>query len=355
MVKQNGRRAFALSLVALMLMILCACQSGDNPGPAATSGESPSPTGQTVETPPARGSESPDPAPSQPAGSVSPSPSQSESPQQSPNQSPQQSPSQSPQQSPSQSPVPSQSGTPAPVQSPTPSGTMAEGEDVGNGWFADAVFVGDSRTDGLRLYSGIRGASFICHTGLSVFTVGSNACIKADEGKITAMDALAKQQWAKVYLMLGVNELGYSTATFQEAYTKVVEQIKELQPGASIYLQTLIPINEPIAYENGTSRAINNEKLKAFNQVILDIAQAQGVCLVDVDVPFWSEDGCLAAENTGDGVHLTRTGYQAWYAYLRTHTGNGGTAAAPADPPAQTPEEGDESVECVVYTPPVQT
>ena len=43
---------------------------------------------------------------------------------------------------------------------------------------------------------------------------------------------------------------------------------------------------------------------------------------LDVDVPFWSAEGCLAAENTGDGVHLTRAGYEAWFAYLRTHTGD---------------------------------
>jgi len=199
---------------------------------------------------------------------------------------------------------------------------MPEGVDVGNDWFADAVFVGDSRTDGLRLYSGIRGTTFICHTGLSVFTVGTNACIKSGEQKITAMDALAQQQYAKVYLMLGVNELGYSTGAFQSAYTKVVEEIKALQPSATIYLQTLIPINEPIAYKNGTSQSINNEKLKQFNEVIAAIAQEENVCLVDVDTPFWSADGCLAAENTGDGVHLSRAGYEAWFTYLRTHTGD---------------------------------
>lgn len=335
----------ALSLAALMLM-LCACQSGDKPG-AAGSG-SPSPTGQ-AETPPAQdsGSSGPGETPSQPKGSEPPKPSGSEPP----------SPSQSESAKPtgSQPPKPSGSGSPDPGQSETPpqafipSGTMAEGEDVGNEWFADAVFVGDSRTDGLRLYSGIKGASFICHTGLSVFTIGKNQCITVDGAKVTAMDALGKQQWAKVYLMLGVNELGYRTETFQDTYTKVVEQIKELQPGAAIYLQTLIPINEPIAYNNGTNRAINNEKLKKFNQAIAEIAQAEGVCLVDVDVPFWSEEGCLAAENTGDGVHLTRSGYQAWYAYLRTHTGNGGSVPAPDSPPSQTPEE-DEPV---IYTPPV--
>lgn len=301
---------------AALVFTLSACAPADAPLPQA-SGSAP---GQ---------SESVSPSPD-----AGPSKSQSESPSPSADAGPSASQSESPSPSASGSPPPSAGSDPEPTDSPdvssspsarpsAPAGAVPEGEDVGNDWFADAVFLGDSRTDGLRLYSGIKGAAFICHTGLSVFTIGKNACIKDESGaKITAMDALAKQQYAKVYLMLGVNELGYTTTSFLNSYTELVGQIKELQPGAAIYLQTLIPINEPIAYANGTNRAINNEKLKEFNQVITHVAQEEGVFLVDVDVPFWSAEGCLAAENTGDGVHLTRAGYEAWFAYLRTHTGD---------------------------------
>lgn len=301
---------------AALVFTLSACAPADAPLPQA-SGSAP---GQ---------SESVSPSPD-----AGPSKSQSESPSPSADAGPSASQSESPSPSASGSPPPSAGSDPEPTDSPdvssspsarpsAPAGAVPEGEDVGNDWFADAVFLGDSRTDGLRLYSGIKGATFICHTGLSVFTIGKNACIKDESGaKITAMDALAKQQYAKVYLMLGVNELGYTTTSFLSSYTELVGQIKELQPGAAIYLQTLIPINEPIAYANGTNRAINNEKLKEFNQVITHVAQEEGVFLVDVDVPFWSAEGCLAAENTGDGVHLTRAGYEAWFAYLRTHTGD---------------------------------
>lgn len=275
-----------------------------------------------------------------PTPSLDPLPSPSESPAPSPSESPSPSPSEgtpesaSPSAGVSQTPAPSPDASAPDARPSAPAGAVPESEDVGNDWFSDAVFLGDSRTDGLRLYSGIKGASFICHTGLSVFTVGSNACINSDTGKITAMEALAKQQWAKVYLMLGVNELGYSAASFQNTYTELVEQIKLLQPAAAIYLQTLIPVNEPIAYEHGTNRAINNEKLREFNGIIAQIALEEGVFLVDVDVPFWSSEGCLDASLTGDGVHLTRSGYADWYAYLRTHTGSNPApdASAPAAP-----------------------
>lgn len=329
---------------AALVFTLSACGPSDaalpqSSGPEPGQSASPSPDVEVSPSP----SQSEDPSPGADAG---PSASQTESSSPGADAGPSASQSEGP--SPSAGAGPEPTGSPDVSSSPAarpsaPVGAVPEGEDVGNDWFADAVFLGDSRTDGLRLYSGIKGAAFICHTGLSVFTIGKNACIKDENGaKITAMDALAKQQYAKVYLMLGVNELGYTTTSFLNSYTELVGQIKELQPGAAIYLQTLIPINEPIAYANGTNRAINNEKLKEFNQVITHVAQEEGVFLVDVDVPFWSAEGCLAAENTGDGVHLTRAGYEAWYAYLRTHTGDAASSAVftpgEENAPAYTPD-----------------
>lgn len=316
----NTRRPAALLLAALLLA-LSACTPG---GPSASGTPPVSETPTASETPPA--SETPSPS----GGEDEPSPSVSGSGSPAPSQTPTESASPSPS-------APPETRSPAQDPLPTGSGLVEEGGSVDNTWFSDAVFIGDSRTDGLRLYSGIRGATFLCHTGLSVFTVGSNACIDLDGAKVTVMDALAAQQWVtKVYLMLGINELGYPASSFKDTYTKVVEQIKELQPDAVIYLQTLIPINEPIAYEHGTSAAINNEKLRQFNDVIAEVAQEQEVFLVDVDRPFWSAEGCLDAANTGDGVHLTKTGYIAWLDYLKTHTGLS-VFSKPADPPEESP------------------
>ena len=50
-------------------------------------------------------------------------------------------------------------------------------------YFADALFIGDSRTDGLRLYSGIKGADFYCYKGLTVFEMDDRAVVELDGGK----------------------------------------------------------------------------------------------------------------------------------------------------------------------------
>lgn len=79
-----------------------------------------------------------------------------------------------------------------------PVGLVGKGESVEDEWFADAVFLGNSLTDGLELYSGIKNASFISHQGLSVFNIASKECIDTDAGTVNAIEALGQQNWGKV-------------------------------------------------------------------------------------------------------------------------------------------------------------
>lgn len=233
-----------------------------------------------------------------------------------------------------------------------PVGLVGKGESVADEWFADAVFLGNSLTDGLELYSGIKNASFISHQGLSVFNIASKECIDTEAGTVTAITALGQQKWAKVYLMLGVNELGYGGESFREAFTDVVKQIKECQPEAAIYLQTILPVNEGIAEQKGISSSITNERVILFNNMIAEIADSEGTALVDVAAAFWTEAGEMAADNTRDGVHLTRQGYIDWYEYLKSHTGTtklleepGEHIYIPASRPAKRPPKQEESGE----------
>lgn len=231
-----------------------------------------------------------------------------------------------------------------PIPTPTPepvkiTGRMVEGLPVEETWFADAVFLGDSRTDGLRLYSGIKSASFISYKGLSVFTIDEKECIDMGGGKLgTVLEALERQPYAKVYVMLGINELGYSNLEkFKTSYLDLVAQIKTIQPDADIYIQTVIPVNEQVGKTKGMSAHITNDRVRKFNAIIEEVAAESDVALVDVAEPFWNEEGMLPAELCSDGVHLKRKGYQDWFAYLMTHTGTTEPVPVETEPVEETP------------------
>lgn len=224
---------------------------------------------------------------------------------------------------------PTPTPTPAPTPTPTPTpppydytAPVPEAETVENDWFTDAVFIGDSRTDGLRLYSGIRDVDFLCYKGLTVFEVmNDKPVIESGDQKIGVLQALEQKEYAKIYLMLGVNELGYNyDQGFADTYGAMVDRLMELQPDADIYLQSLIPVNEETCAETGQPDYITNEQIAVYNGIIEAIAAEKEVYYVNVKEAMVDENGVLPADASSDGIHFHKEGYKVWYEYLKTHT-----------------------------------
>ena len=191
-------------------------------------------------------------------------------------------------------------------------------------YFSDAVFLGDSRTDGLRLYSGIRPGGVIYHNGLMVFEAADreNKCIKGADGqKHAVLELLEQNTYAKVYVMFGVNELGYGDdQAFYDTYGQFLDQIRQLQPDAVLYLQAIIPVNEEVAKKYDGRAYVTNAKITEYNTLLRQLAEEKQVVYLDLASALAGEDGALPAEGTTDGVHFRKEWYQKWYAYLRTHT-----------------------------------
>ncbi len=222
-------------------------------------------------------------------------------------------------------PAPTPTPTPEPTPTPTPydyTAPVPETEAVADDWFADAVFIGDSRTDGLRLYSGIRDVDFLCYKGLTVFDVmNDKAVIQTDEEKIGVFQALEGKEYSKIYLMLGINELGYNyDQGFADTYGAVVDKLKELDPDADIYLQSLIPVNEETCRATGQPDYVTNEQIAVYNEIIAAIAGEKKVYYVNVKEVMVDESGVLPADASSDGIHFHKDGYKTWYEYLKTHT-----------------------------------
>lgn len=231
---------------------------------------------------------------------------------------------------PTPTPTPEPTPTPTPTPEPTPepydyTTPVAESAAVDDAWFADAVFIGDSRTDGLRLYSGITGVDFLCYKGLTVFEVMKDKpVILTSDGKEGVLQALAEKEYAKVYLCLGLNELGYNNdQDFADAYAAMVDRVKEIQPEADVYIQTLIPVNAEVCKKSRQPYYVTNEKIAVYNGILETIAAEKEVYRVDVREALSDENGELPADAGFDGVHLYRGGYEIWYEYLKTHTVEG--------------------------------
>ena len=214
---------------------------------------------------------------------------------------------------------------------PEPFAPVPEGGPVEDTYFEDTAFLGDSRTEGFHLYSGLKTGAYYCSVGATVESVFSKA-VETPAGKMPLLDAMAKEDFGKIYVMLGVNELGWSkTETFRDQYAKVIDRLHSDHPDAEIILQTILPVS---AKQEKKKTYVNNGRIAAYNEVIFRLAEEKGCDLVDVAEAVTDENGCLRAEWNSDGVHLNVKGCRAWLEYLRTHPV--GETEAPAEPPAET-------------------
>ncbi len=196
-----------------------------------------------------------------------------------------------------------------------------ESAPVDNEWFADAAFVGDSRTEGFYLFSGVGNGDLLSDTGLTVFKLSEKKCIQIGENSYTLLEALALKHYTKVYLCFGINELGYpGSQNFYNSYVAAIDAVRAIQPDAVIYVEGLIPLNEEVIAQTIKRDYLKNEQLREFNERIREAAADRHVVFLDLYNLFVDANGELPADASSDGVHLRADGCRKWLDYMKTHT-----------------------------------
>ena len=225
------------------------------------------------------------------------------------------------------SPTPTQTQAPAtPSPSPSPTSTpvptfpqaVPESPRVEQSYLDDAVFIGDSRTEGLLLYTGLTNTTGYTYKGLMVDTVFTKPVINQNGQMVTVIDALRSTQFSKVYIMLGINELGWAYPNlFIEKYKQIIDTIRQINPNAIIYVQEILPVSQKVSE---THSYITNEKISQFNQLLMTMTQEKEVYYLQVSQAVADSQGYLPAEAASDGIHLTPSYCRKWLDYLLCHT-----------------------------------
>lgn len=205
----------------------------------------------------------------------------------------------------------------APAQPENESMIVPEGDPVEDTYFSNVVFLGDSRTEGFHLYSGLKEGQYLYAVGATVASVFDKATEQTDAGKVPMLNALAQMECGKVYVMLGVNELGWPRSqTYYDQYGKVIDRIRQDHPDAEVVIQSLLPVS---AVQEAKGSYVNNERIAAYNDILLQLAEEKNCPYLNVAEAVTGEDGCLKPELTSDGIHLNKAGCAVWLDYLRTH------------------------------------
>ena len=188
---------------------------------------------------------------------------------------------------------------------------------VEDNWFGDAMFIGDSLTHGLSLFGGLNTPDYYYSTGVSLYSINSTEFETPSGTECSISDAFSSRKYGKVYIMLGINQVGSNEDKFYKDYSGLVDKVKEYQPDAEIYLQSILPVSKS---KGTTSTSFTKENIEAYNEIIARIAQEKEVRYVDINSALADEEGYLPESATWDGVHLNSPYYKVWADYLRTHT-----------------------------------
>ena len=195
--------------------------------------------------------------------------------------------------------------------------TGKETEDDKSTYFKDTLFIGDSRTDGLHINTGEKNAQFYACKGLAVNNILTEKFVKlkGSKDKVTLIEALNKNSFKKIYISLGVNELGWAYADkFIDQYKEVIEAIMEAAPDSEIVVQSILPITKK---RSTGEKVYTNEKVTTYNELIKAMCEELSVTYGDVVPAVANTEGYLPEEGSVDGIHLKKSYYQKWLDYIK--------------------------------------
>ena len=186
---------------------------------------------------------------------------------------------------------------------------------VDSTYFSDALFIGDSRTVGLCEYGSLKeNAAFLAKESVNVYNVLDQELRFTDHDGETwdayVEEILEENTYGKVYLALGVNELGIGTTyMYYEKYREIVELIRETQPDALIYIQGIMHVS----YKKSSSDSCrNNTVISQRNYAISTLANGRDIFYIDMNPYVCDENGDLFEDLSGDGIHLKASAYENW-------------------------------------------
>lgn len=189
---------------------------------------------------------------------------------------------------------------------------------VDESYLNGALFIGDSRTVALQMYGGLVNSNFFVNTGMNIWKVMESQIANVNGQNMTVDAALQVAKYDKIYIMLGINEVGTGTPdTFLQQYCVVINRIKQLQPQAVIYIQSIMHVTQS---KDDANTSVSNVNINARNEKLKTLADNVSVFWLDENEVFdLAGTGKLNPEYTSDGVHLKAKYIQLWVKYLLSH------------------------------------
>ncbi|MEG1290812.1 MAG: acylhydrolase, partial [Lachnospiraceae bacterium] len=162
-------------------------------------------------------------------------------------------------------------------------------------------------------YAGWEQTDFFVKNGQMIWDIWDNTM-----NGVTLEEMLTQKKYGKIYIMLGINELGVGTADeFGEQFKTVVARVRELQPETIIFVEAIMHVTAGKDEEN---TYINNAEVNARNERLAQIPDNIMSFYIDVnEVLDDPATGKLNGAYSFDGVHIQAKYIDIWREFLLNH------------------------------------
>lgn len=119
---------------------------------------------------------------------------------------------------------------------------------------------------------------------------------------------------SKIFLLIGTNDLaeGISQETILDNIEKMIDEIQNNRPYATIYLESIYPVNntDEEKIEHDVVKDRSNKDIREINQKLKDIAKKKKITYIDMYDILKDENGNLNLDYTKEGLHISDDGYK---------------------------------------------
>jgi len=166
----------------------------------------------------------------------------------------------------------------------------------------DIIFAGNSITDGSE-WNELFGDKRIKNRGISG---------DITTGVIHRLDEIVKRKPAKVFLMIGTNDLArnISPDSVVKNILLICDYLYQESPSTKLYVQSILPVNDAFGKFGGHTG--NAEKINYVNARLKENTEKHHYLFIDLHTAFSDEQGKLKAELSNDGLHLKGEAYLLW-------------------------------------------
>lgn len=165
-------------------------------------------------------------------------------------------------------------------------------------WFEDCALIGDSVSEGAKIYGFLNSSILFSKVGCSVAGAGE------------LVESMVKMRPHKVFLALGINDIdnyGSKVEKFIDHYRNLISDIRSSLPDSDIYVSAILPMQQ---------KAIDKEPKR--KNVGLYNEKLEELC-GEMDTVFLNPGFILEADASlfePDGIHVSKNFYYKWLTYM---------------------------------------